>query len=263
MGFSLKLRGGNSAEISARVQEAAAILGLSEYLDRYPRQLSGGQRQRVAMGRAIVRKPAVFLFDEPLSNLDAALRVQMRAEVRTLHKRLGATSIYVTHDQIEAMTMADKIVVLKNGTVEQVGPPLELYDKPGNVFVATFIGSPAMNIMDGKLSDGVFVAKDGQRVPLDQSLDRHAAKGKTAAKLGIRPEHISVSPDNRKNGLEALVESVETTGAATYVSCTTSGTPINAVVSDRLEITPGQTVRLTFGAGRVHLFDVGTGIRLS
>jgi multiple sugar transport system ATP-binding protein len=263
MGFSLKLRGGGKAEISARVEEAAAILGLSGYLDRYPRQLSGGQRQRVAMGRAIVRNPAVFLFDEPLSNLDAALRVQMRAEIRSLHKRLGATSIYVTHDQIEAMTMADKIVVLKDGVVEQAGPPLELYDRPNNVFVATFIGSPAMNILDGQLSVGNFVAKDGQRVPLDQNLDRHAAMGETSVKFGIRPEHISVSTANQKGGLNAQVESVETTGAATYVSCLISGTPVNAVVSERLALAAGQTVRLTFSTGRIHLFAAATGLRLS
>jgi multiple sugar transport system ATP-binding protein len=256
MGFSLKLRGGKAVEIAARVQEAAAILGLGEYLDRYPRQLSGGQRQRVAMGRAIVRKPAVFLFDEPLSNLDAALRVQMRAEIRALHKRLGATSIYVTHDQIEAMTMADKIVVLKNGVVEQVGPPLELYDRPNNVFVATFIGSPAMNILNGKISSDVFVTEDGQMISLDKG------RGDVSAMFGIRPEHISVSADKKAGGLKVQVDSVETTGAATYVSCKVAGVPINAVVSDRLELAPGQTVSLGFGAGRIHLFDTATGLRI-
>jgi multiple sugar transport system ATP-binding protein len=262
MAFSLKLRRGNVSEIAARVQEAAAILGLGEYLERYPRQLSGGQRQRVAMGRAIVRNPAVFLFDEPLSNLDAALRVQMRAEIRALHKRLGATSIYVTHDQIEAMTMADKIVVLRNGVVEQLGPPLELYDRPGNVFVATFIGSPAMNILNGTISSGTFVTGDGQEIRLAQDHGTIAMKTPRPAKLGIRPEHISLSADEQSAGLKAKVESVETTGAATYVSCKLEDAQVNAVVSDRLALSPGQSVRLTFAAGRTHLFDAATGTRL-
>jgi multiple sugar transport system ATP-binding protein len=184
MAFSLKLRGGDKNEINARVNEAATILGLMDYLDRYPRQLSGGQRQRVAMGRAIVRKPSVFLFDEPLSNLDAALRVQMRAEIRSLHKRLGVTSIYVTHDQVEAMTMADQVVVLRDGIIEQVGPPLELYDRPNSVFVATFIGSPAMNILAGEIIKGKFVTHDGQNLALPSRLSAsHGAQ----VKLGIRP----------------------------------------------------------------------------
>ncbi len=262
MAFSLKLRRGNVSEIAARVQEAAAILGLGEYLERYPRQLSGGQRQRVAMGRAIVRKPAVFLFDEPLSNLDAALRVQMRAEIRALHKRLGATSIYVTHDQIEAMTMADKIVVLRNGVVEQLGPPLELYDRPGNVFGATFIGSPAMNILNGTISGGTFVTEDGQVIRLVQDQGTIALKTLRPAKLGIRPEHISLSADEQSAGLKAQVESVETTGAATYVSCKLADAQINAVVSDRLALSPGQSVKLLFAEGRTHLFDAATGSRL-
>src|ERR1700748_1146184 len=151
MAFSMKLRGAPKAEVRARVARAAAILGLAQLLDRYPRQLSGGQRQRVAMGRAIVRDPRVFLFDEPLSNLDAKLRVQMRTEIKELHQRLKTTTIYVTHDQIEAMTMADKIVVMHDGLVEQIGAPLELYDRPGNLFVASFIGSPAMNFLNGRI----------------------------------------------------------------------------------------------------------------
>jgi multiple sugar transport system ATP-binding protein len=263
MAFSLKLRGGNKSEMQVRVKEAATILGLTEYLDRFPRQLSGGQRQRVAMGRAIVRKPAVFLFDEPLSNLDAALRVQMRAEIRMLHKRLGATSIYVTHDQIEAMTMADKIVVMKNGIIEQVGHPLDLYDKPDNIFVATFIGSPAMNILEGSLSKNTFTIVDGQKIPVTQIQPSAVSDLEIPAKLGIRPEHISISTDTNSSGLNAIVESVETTGAATYLCCRIYETLINAVVSDRLELALGQTVNLSFGTERIHLFDAHTGIRLA
>src|SRR3712207_427227 len=163
MAFSLKLRGASKAEIASRVDRAAQILGLTKLLDRYPRQLSGGQRQRVAMGRAIVRDPQVFLFDEPLSNLDAKLRVQMRTEIKELHQRLKTTTVYVTHDQIEAMTMADKIVVMHDGIVEQIGAPLELYDRPVNLFVAQFIGSPAMNLIDGQITASGFMAEGGLR----------------------------------------------------------------------------------------------------
>src|SRR5438105_7240723 len=170
MGFSLKLRRAPKTEIEARVKRAAEILGLQPLLERYPRQLSGGQRQRVAMGRAIVRDPQVFLFDEPLSNLDAKLRVAMRTEIKELHQRLETTTVYVTHDQIEAMTMADKIVVMHDGLVEQIGAPLELYDKPENVFVAGFIGSPAMNFLQGRIGPNggaVFEGPGGTRLPLD------------------------------------------------------------------------------------------------
>ena len=182
MGFSLHLRGASKAEISTAVNKAAEILGLSPYLDRKPKQPSGGQRQRVAMGRAIVRRPAVFLFDEPLSNLDAALRVQMRAEIRALHERLGSTSIFVTHDQVEAMTTADRIVVMRDGWQEQVGPPLELYDRPANSFVAGFIGSRAMNLLEA-------VAEGGPMLPIQS----HASG---AVLYGTRPEHLELtSPD--------------------------------------------------------------------
>ena len=170
LGFALKLRGWKKGEIEQRVMDAAASLNLTALLDRYPRQLSGGQRQRVATGRAIVRDPAVFLFDEPLSNLDAALRVQVRAELRQLHQRLGVTTVYVTHDQVEAMTMADKIVVLRDGRIEQVGAPLELYDHPANIFVATFIGSPAMNLITGTYRDQSLVLTDGSTLPVDPAL---------------------------------------------------------------------------------------------
>ncbi|HEX2725850.1 MAG TPA: sn-glycerol-3-phosphate ABC transporter ATP-binding protein UgpC, partial [Beijerinckiaceae bacterium] len=192
MAFSLKLRRAPKAEIDTRVQRAAAILGLSQLLGRYPRQLSGGQRQRVAMGRAIVRDPQVFLFDEPLSNLDAKLRVAMRTEIKELHQRLKTTTVYVTHDQIEAMTMADKIVVMHDGIVEQMGAPLELYDHPDNLFVAGFIGSPAMNFIKGRIDNGGFVADGGLKLPLRSA--PAASAGKPAI-YGIRPEHFRLAPD--------------------------------------------------------------------
>src|SRR5687768_15912860 len=190
MAFSLKLAKVDAVTIKDKVQRAAEILNLVPYLDRYPRQLSGGQRQRVAMGRAIVRNPQVFLFDEPLSNLDAQLRVQMRVEIKELHQRLKTTTVYVTHDQIEAMTMADKIVVMHDGIVEQIGAPLKLYDRPVNLFVAGFIGSPAMNMIEGRLSPSdpsVFLTAAGTALPLARSID--AAKGK-ALIYGLRPEHV-------------------------------------------------------------------------
>src|SRR5689334_3088582 len=207
MAFSMKLAKAPAAVMESEVQRAAAILGLGELLDRYPRQLSGGQRQRVAMGRAIVRHPQVFLFDEPLSNLDAKLRVQMRAEIKELHQRLKVTTVYVTHDQIEAMTMADKIVVMNGGNVEQAGPPLELYDRPANLFVAGFIGSPAMNMLPGRPGHGGFEAEGGGVLPMPAS-----ANGK-AGVYGIRPEHFRLDP----KGLPAKVQIVEPTGSETQV----------------------------------------------
>src|SRR6187401_2637837 len=198
MGFSLKLRGAPKTEIDSRVNRAADILGLKPLLERFPRQLSGGQRQRVAMGRAIVRDPQVFLFDEPLSNLDAKLRVAMRAEIKELHQRLQTTTVYVTHDQIEAMTMADKIVVMHDGIVEQMGAPLDLYDNPANLFVAAFIGSPSMNLLKGKITANGFETEGGVVWPIGQ----HPADSEgRAAVLGIRPEHFQLDP----NGLKAQV----------------------------------------------------------
>src|SRR5579884_3283192 len=210
MAFSLKLRGASQAEIDERVKRAAEILGLGPYLARYPRQLSGGQRQRVAMGRAIVRNPQVFLFDEPLSNLDAKLRVQMRTEIKELHQRLKTTTIYVTHDQIEAMTMADRIVVMHGGIVEQIGAPLELYDQPTNLFVAGFIGSPAMNMLPGRIEADGFHAEAGGLWPLPGGMN--AATGRRAV-YGIRPEHFRLAED----GLPAVVHVVEPTGSETQV----------------------------------------------
>jgi multiple sugar transport system ATP-binding protein len=259
MGFSLKLRGGNKDEIVVRVAEAAKILGLDDYLERYPRQLSGGQRQRVAMGRAIVRKPSVFLFDEPLSNLDAALRVQMRSEIRILHKRLGVTSIYVTHDQVEAMTMADRVVVMQGGKVEQVGPPLDLYDRPSNIFVATFIGSPAMNILTGEIRNGQFIMPDGQAINLPSEIGSLSATSVQSAKLGIRPEHIGISRQAAPDTLSAIVESCESTGGMTYFNCTVAGVAFSVTVPSRLIVERGSTVALTFEPQHLHLFDALSG----
>jgi multiple sugar transport system ATP-binding protein len=232
MAFSLKLAGESKDAARQRVEEAALILGLQEYLKRYPRQLSGGQRQRVAMGRAIVRKPQVFLFDEPLSNLDAKLRVAMRTEIKALHQRLRTTSVYVTHDQIEAMTMADKIVVMNNGRVEQIGSPLDLYDNPANLFVAGFIGSPAMNFLPEK--------RNGRDVL-----------------LGVRPEHLDVAAD----GLAAEVVVVEPTGADTQIFCKVDGVDVTAVVRERHTFHPGEAVHLK--PKLTYVFDAASGNRLA
>ncbi|TAK46331.1 MAG: sn-glycerol-3-phosphate ABC transporter ATP-binding protein UgpC [Betaproteobacteria bacterium] len=254
MGFSLKLAGRPLQEIRSRVDEAAQILGLREYLERYPRQLSGGQRQRVAMGRAIVRKPQVFLFDEPLSNLDAKLRVQMRTEIKELHQRLRTTSVYVTHDQIEAMTMADKIVVMNMGKVEQIGSPLELYDNPANQFVAGFIGSPAMNFLPGRINGAGIDIGEGIRVPVPAGAT--VAAGREVV-VGVRPEHLAVGAD----GLPATVVVVEPTGADTQIFCKLAGTDITAVVRERHEFHPGVPIRLT--AQLTYLFDPASGARLA
>jgi multiple sugar transport system ATP-binding protein len=258
MGFSLKLRGTDRGTIAERVNKAAGILGLGKLLDRYPRQLSGGQRQRVAMGRAIVRDPQVFLFDEPLSNLDAKLRVQMRSEIKELHQRLKTTTVYVTHDQIEAMTMADKIVVMHDGIVEQMGAPLELYDKPANQFVAGFIGSPAMNFLEGTLrSNGsayVEVA-GGARLPL---ISAPAASDGRPVVYGMRPEHLTLADD----GVEADVVVVEPTGSETQVVAKIAGKEMIGVFRERHEFKPGQKIRLRPRAEVAHLFDKASGKRI-
>ncbi len=258
MGFSLKLRGADPAEIGKLVNRAADILGLRTMLDRYPRQLSGGQRQRVAMGRAIVRNPQVFLFDEPLSNLDAKLRVAMRAEIKELHQRLKTTTVYVTHDQIEAMTMADKIVVMHDGIVEQMGSPLELYDHPDNRFVAGFIGSPAMNFLEGRLVNGGVPhveTADGSRLPLAAS--RAGLDGKPVT-YGIRPEHLEFADD----GVEATVVVVEPTGSETQIVARIGSQDIIAVIRDRRPVKPGDKVRLRPVPASAHVFDAETGKRL-
>jgi multiple sugar transport system ATP-binding protein len=255
MAFSLLLAKRPAAEIEARVNKAAGILGLSELLDRYPRQLSGGQRQRVAMGRAIVREPQVFLFDEPLSNLDAKLRVQMRTEIKELHQRLRTTSVYVTHDQIEAMTMADKIVVMNGGRVEQIGTPLALYDNPANLFVAGFIGSPAMNFLPGRLQDGAVLVGEGVRI---QAPAGTKANDGREVIVGVRPEHLAVAADG---GVPAEVVVVEPTGADTQIFCRVAGRDVTAVVRERHAFRPGEVVRLRPQLS--YLFDPASGERLA
>ncbi len=258
MGFSLRLAKAPKSEISRRVKEAAQILGLETLLDRYPRNLSGGQRQRVAMGRAIVRQPQVFLFDEPLSNLDAKLRVQMRSEIKQLHQRLKTTIVYVTHDQIEAMTMADRIVVMRDGYVEQIGSPLELYDRPSNLFVAGFIGSPGMNFIPGTVLDALqpaFRSESGLVLPLPTGIPVTPGQ---ALIVGIRPEHIGV----RQGDIEAIVELIEPTGAETQITFRLGGTPVIASVRERFDKHPGEKVLLQMDLSAVHVFDAKTGARL-
>ncbi len=255
MGFSLRLSKVPKAEIADSVAKAAGILGLTALLDRYPGQLSGGQRQRVAMGRAIVRNPQVFLFDEPLSNLDAKLRVQMRAEIKELHQKLKTTTIYVTHDQIEAMTMADKIVVMRSGIIEQIGAPLDLYDRPKNLFVASFIGSPSMNLIRGRAEGGHFVTTDGHFLPL-----KHIPTGLEGRALvyGIRPEHLILSDD----GFEVEIAVVEPTGSESHVLARVGGNDLTCVFRERVTLRAGDKVRVRPEAGSVHIFDDKTGDRI-
>ena len=258
MGFSLKLRDTKQDEIDKQVRRAAEILALTPLLDRYPRQLSGGQRQRVAMGRAIVRDPQVFLFDEPLSNLDAKLRVAMRTEIKELHQRLKTTTVYVTHDQIEAMTMADKIVVMHDGIVEQMGTPLHLYDHPDNQFVAGFIGSPAMNFLEGKLSSSgqpYVETANGSKLPL--AATRAGLEGKQVV-YGIRPEHLEFADD----GIEADVVVVEPTGSETQIVARIGKQDIIAVIRDRRPVKPGDKIKLRPIPSAAHVFDKETGKRL-
>ena len=249
MGFALKVGKVSKSEIDRRVKEAAEILSLTEYLDRKPRHLSGGQRQRVAMGRAIVRDPQVFLFDEPLSNLDAKLRIQMRTEIKELHQRLKTTTVFVTHDQIEAMTLADRIVVMQAGIIEQIGTPLELYDNPANEFVATFIGAPSMNLLSGELSDGKVLVGDQLF---------HGPSGTGKVKLGVRPEHLILS----EGGLPMEVKVVEPTGSETMVFLRFEGQDVTAVFRERHAFAPGETIRLKPDAAHLHIFDADTGARL-
>ena len=271
MGFSMRLRGAPKSEIDERVMRAAEILGLRPYLERFPRQLSGGQRQRVAMGRAIVRDPQVFLFDEPLSNLDAKLRVQMRTEIKELHQRLKTTTIYVTHDQIEAMTMADKIVVMHDGLVEQIGAPLELYDRPANLFVAGFIGSPAMNFLRGTIQvNGAPSFRGPRGISLPLGAVPSNADGRPAV-YGIRPEHFVIADD----GADAVVQVLEPTGSETLIVAKLNGQEerqatdqdkdqdIIAVFRERHPFKPGDKIRLKPDPRLAHLFDAATGQRLT
>ncbi|TPN49432.1 sn-glycerol-3-phosphate ABC transporter ATP-binding protein UgpC [Mesorhizobium sp. B1-1-9] len=254
MAFALKLRKTDPAVVAERVKRAADILDLNLYLKRYPRQLSGGQRQRVAMGRAIVRDPQVFLFDEPLSNLDAKLRVQMRTEIKELHQRLKTTTIYVTHDQIEAMTMADKIVVMRDGRIEQVGAPLELFDRPANLFVAGFIGSPSMNLLKGVVrKDGVDIA--GTLFPIAPN---NAVQDGQAVVYGVRPEHLEIHPD----GVPAKISVVEPTGSETLVFLRFGDGEMVALFRERHDFKPGDTLKLRPRLDHIHLFDAETGQRL-
>lgn len=258
IGFPLKMAKRPQAEIEEKVANAANILDLTKYLDRYPKALSGGQRQRVAMGRAIVRDPQVFLFDEPLSNLDAKLRVTMRVEIKELHQRLKTTIVYVTHDQIEAMTMADKIVVMRDGRVEQIGAPLDLYDNPANVFVAGFIGSPSMNFVHGKIAvqDGrkQFLSDGGLALPLP---DTTAPEGQPVT-YGVRPEHIHIGPE----GIPVKVVVVEPTGSETQVFAKANGEMLDAIVKDRISARPGSEIGFQIDTSRVHLFDRKTEQRI-
>ncbi|RWR29081.1 sn-glycerol-3-phosphate ABC transporter ATP-binding protein UgpC [Sinirhodobacter populi] len=246
--FGLKMRHMRREEIRKRADDASAALGLDQYLDRYPGQLSGGQRQRVAMGRALVREPKAFLFDEPLSNLDAQLRVQMRMEIRALQRKLGVTSVYVTHDQIEAMTMGDRIAVMQGGDIVQVGAPLEIYDRPANAFVATFIGSPAINLFDARIGE------DGQSAVTPGGLALPVAGAAITAgapvRVGIRPEHLRIAPE----GTPAIVEAVEQTGLDTLLIARAGDTALRVLIRDRQYLRIGEEVRLASSPGDVHVF---------
>jgi len=257
MGFSLKLAKTAPKEIERQVTAAADMLGLTEYLERYPRQLSGGQRQRVAMGRAIVRRPQVFLFDEPLSNLDAKLRVQMRSDIRELHRRLEATSIYVTHDQIEAMTMADKIVVMCAGDIEQIGRPLELYDHPQNTFVAGFIGSPAMNLIRGRVGAGAVHVADDISLPLPAGFP---VRDGQEVVYGIRPEHLELTAPAQ--GFASRIIGVEPTGAEILVISQFAGQKIHATFRERRELSANDALYLQPDLTKIHVFDAETNQRL-
>ncbi|RWO31841.1 MAG: sn-glycerol-3-phosphate ABC transporter ATP-binding protein UgpC [Mesorhizobium sp.] len=255
MGFSLRLQKAPKSDIDRRVSRAASILGLEKLLNRYPRQLSGGQRQRVAMGRAIVRDPKVFLFDEPLSNLDAQLRVSMRSEIKALHQRLGTTIVYVTHDQIEAMTMADKIVVMHDGIVEQIGAPLDLYDNPANLFVAGFIGSPSMNLVKGTMSATGMNDESGTIWSLGEGYGASAGRPVT---LGVRPEHIRIDPQ----GYKAKIHVVEPTGFETQIIADVGQARLTCLIRDRLDARAGDEIGISFDPTLAHLFDDVSGERI-
>jgi multiple sugar transport system ATP-binding protein len=271
LGFSLRMARMSPSDAHDKIAQAARILGLNDLLDRYPRQLSGGQRQRVAMGRAIVRDPDVFLFDEPLSNLDAQLRIQMRAEIKTLHRTLGATVIFVTHDQVEAMTMADVVVVMRGGRIEQIGSPHQLYDLPANAFVATFIGAPPMTLIKGKIHEieGQHVLEDsaGNRIMLG-NLPGAAALGAGPKEclVGFRPEHISVVNPCKdpppQSGLQASVALVESTGIDTHLTLSTAFGDMAVILRGRSSLAPGDEVQANLSLEHAHLFAAESGLRL-
>jgi len=258
MAFSMRLNKTDKKTMDEKVNWASSILGLDDYLDRLPKELSGGQRQRVAMGRAIVRDPDVFLFDEPLSNLDAKLRVQMRTEIKDLHQRLKTTTVYVTHDQIEAMTMADEVVVMRGGLIEQSGTPMQIYDNPNNLFVAQFIGSPTMNILDCQVIEDngkYFASINNNRFALPTNRDLQVGQ---SIYYGIRPEHLTISkrssaPENTE--LTGVVKVVEPTGPETHVYLTLAGQELCAITRDRLELQPGDEIQLQPEIPQIHLFD--------
>jgi multiple sugar transport system ATP-binding protein len=262
--FGLRIRHTPREEMESRVRDAAQILGIGELLERRPRELSGGQRQRVALGRAIVRMPSLFLFDEPLSNLDAKLRVQMRAELSKLHKRLGTTVVYVTHDQVEAMTMGDRIAVLEAGRMQQVGPPLEVYERPANAFVAGFIGTPPMNLLEARVSDdGARLVGDGFDLPVP-AVHRGQAAGE-AVVLGIRPENLYLSPEQARGETAPLtltIEIVETLGHDAIAHGRVGAELVSASLDPHFTAEPGETVELAVELDSVHLFDAETRLRL-
>jgi sn-glycerol 3-phosphate transport system ATP-binding protein len=260
MAYGLRNRGTPKAEIDQRVREAARILAIEPFLERRPRALSGGQRQRVAMGRAIVRKPQVFLFDEPLSNLDAKLRVQMRVEIKKLQRQLGVTAIYVTHDQVEAMTLSDKLVVMNGGRIEQMGPPQEVYRRPASKFVATFIGSPPMNILKGSMVSAGMVEIGGAKLTVS-GMETIPVPG-TAVEIGLRPEDLDVVPAAQANGLTIAVEFLEELGATQLFYGRIGGETLVVQAETGAIATDVTTLTLAIPADKIHVFDATTGARL-
>jgi multiple sugar transport system ATP-binding protein len=267
--FGLRARKTPAAEIEPKVRRAAQMLAIEPLLQRYPRQLSGGQLQRVAIGRAVVRNARMYLFDEPLSNLDAQLRDEMRGEIKRLHQELGKTMIYVTHDQIEAMTMADRIVLLRDGKIEQAGAPLDLYERPATRYVAGFLGSPAMNFVPAQLQDGDAVAvhlADGSELALPASRQRKLAGRARAITLGVRPEHITRATGELRQGLirrTALIELVQPTGSRTYATFRLGGAEVVAELQAHDVSQPGETIELAIDMNRVVLIDPATELVVS
>jgi multiple sugar transport system ATP-binding protein len=257
MGFSLKVRGVSASDADAKIRDAAAMLGIDHLLDRRPGQLSGGQRQRVAMGRAIVRRPQVFLFDEPLSNLDAKLRGQVRTEIKRLHQTIGTTVVYVTHDQVEAMTLADRIVILRGGNIEQIGTPDQVYNKPASVFVGGFVGAPSMNFVKARGVDGYLDFADGNRLPLARVTGPQlsAVDGREFI-VGIRPEHFT--PGASEVGLNSQVQVVEPLGSDTLVHFAIGAATFTARLPPELRPRAGEAINLGLDPAKIHLFDAET-----